>query len=106
QPTLLANARASMVLATPGTSSRSMWPSENQAASASTICGRFPIIARSTFAMIFLAVALTSIMGAQVLMRQSRRSYANLAISQGTDGRVASAEQLRLAIRGSALLGE
>ena len=62
QPTLAASARASIVLATPGTSSSRMCPSQNQETSDSTICGRLPTITFSTLAMIFLAVVATSAM--------------------------------------------
>ena len=51
-----------MVLATPGTSSSRMCPSQNQETSDSTICDRLPTITFSTLAMIFLAVVATSAM--------------------------------------------
>ena len=63
QPTLLARVRARMVLATPGTSSKRMCPSQNHETSDKMICRRFPTITFSTLAMIFFAVAITSIMG-------------------------------------------
>ena len=60
QPTLRASARASIVLATPGTSSSRMCPSENQATSDRTSCWRLPTITFSTLAMIRFAVWLAS----------------------------------------------
>ena len=60
QPTLRASARASMVLATPGTSSSNTCPPQNQETNDSTICRRLPTMTFSTLAMIFLAVAATS----------------------------------------------
>ena len=62
QPTLRASARASMVLATPGTSSSSTCPPQNHETSDRTICRRLPTMTFSTLAMIFLAVAGTSLM--------------------------------------------
>src|SRR6185295_13998694 len=59
-PTLAASARASTVLATPGTSSSRMCPSQNQDTSDRTICDRLPTTTFSTLAMIFLAVVATS----------------------------------------------
>ena len=52
QPTLLASALASIVFATPGTSSNKMCPPLNHVTSDNTSCLRFPTIACSTFPMI------------------------------------------------------
>ncbi len=69
-PTLRARARASMVFATPGTSSRSTCPSQNQETNDRMICRRLPTITRSTLAMIFLAVAIASVMIRRALWLQ------------------------------------
>src|SRR5262245_337377 len=63
QPTLLANARAMIVLATPGTSSRSTCPSHSHATSTFTICCRLPTTTCSTFAMIRRLTAPMSTVG-------------------------------------------
>src|SRR5258708_1794892 len=60
QPTLRASARASMVLATPGTSSRRMCPSHRYATRASLIWPRLPKMTFSTLVRTFAAVAATS----------------------------------------------
>ena len=44
----LANARSSMVLPVPGTSSKSTWPEHTKAFSTSSICRSLPTIARET----------------------------------------------------------
>ena len=62
QPTLRASERASIVLATPGTSSSSTCPPQNHETTESTIWRRLPTITRSTLLMIFLAVEGTSLM--------------------------------------------
>ena len=72
QPTLAASARASMVLATPGTSSSRMCPSQNQETSDSTICDRLPTITFSTLPMIFLAVVATSAIATASLPRPKK----------------------------------
>ena len=60
QPTLRARARASIVLATPGTSSSRMCPSQKYAATASVSCGRLPMMTFSMLAMMRLAMPATS----------------------------------------------
>ena len=62
QPTLTASALASMVLASPGTSSNRKWPSQNHETKERRICCRLPTIAFSTLAIIFLVTSLTSLM--------------------------------------------
>src|SRR5262245_23401031 len=49
-----------MVLATPGTSSRRMWPSQKYATSARISCWRLPTMTFSTLAMILLATTAAS----------------------------------------------
>jgi len=86
QPTLLASARANMVLATPGTSSSSTCPSQSQETSESTICRRLPTITFSTLARIFLAVVVTSLMAASsVLVRTRRRLQSTSPPGGGPD---------------------
>lgn len=59
QPTLRARARASMVLATPGTSSSNRCPSQKKPTTDSSSCGRLPTITFSTLPTIFDAVTAT-----------------------------------------------
>ena len=59
QPMLRARARASMVLATPGTSSSSTWPSAQYATSVSTISLCLPTITFSMLSMMRLATGVT-----------------------------------------------
>jgi hypothetical protein len=60
QFTLRARARASMVLATPGTSSSRMWPSQRYATRQRVIWGFFPRMTFSMFARTRAAMAATS----------------------------------------------
>ena len=59
QPRLRERARASMVLATPGTSSKSTWPSAQYAASVSTISLCLPTITFSMLSMMRLTTGRT-----------------------------------------------
>ncbi len=67
QPTLRDSARASIVLATPGTSSSKIWPPASQETNDNTSCFRFPTITFSTFPMIRLANSLTAATSAAAL---------------------------------------
>ena len=60
QPALCAMARASIVFATPGTSSMSRWPSAKKTAMASTTCSCLPTTTFSTLAMSCRAMPATS----------------------------------------------
>src|SRR5438874_4532645 len=67
---LLANARASIVLATPGTSSSRTCPSHRAATRVMVTAGRLPMMTFSTLPTIFWATAATSISAMNDLRRR------------------------------------
>src|SRR5438105_15327485 len=82
QPTLRARARASMVLATPGTSSTSRCPSQKKAATERRSCCRLPTMTFSTLPTIFDEMTWT------LDMRFSRKRE-EVPCHQGQDNRPA-----------------